>query len=102
MSVMKKVQISLLALVVLASALIFFIPTDAKASCWTPKRKTYTYYGWEYDYAYHCTAPIVGPPLPAKPVGEKVVECDGTISSQWGITCSNFTVQTENCETICN
>lgn len=99
----KAAQVSLLVLVVAASAIVFFVPTDAKASCWTPKRRVVTYYAWNYNNAWHCDPYPLGPALPPSMVGERITECDGTVT-QWGMTtCSNNTViTTETCETVCN
>jgi hypothetical protein len=103
-SVKTAVQVSTLVLVVVASVVIFFVPTDAKASCFYPKRTHTKYYGWEWDYAWRCDAPIIGPAMPATLIGERTVECDGTVT-QWGQACvggTNQTMTISNCTPICD
>lgn len=100
-----------LVLAVVMSTVFFFVPTEAKAACYYPKRVVIKYYGYIYDSGNggdtpHCTAPVVGPPLPGvyprTLVGEKITECDGTVT-QWGIVCSDSTTTLTQCpDPICD
>ena len=100
-----------LIVAVTVSAVFFFLPTEAKAACYYPKRVVIKYYGYIYDSGDggdtpHCNAPVVGPPLPGVyprvQVGEKVTECDGSVT-QWGIVCTgDSTISLTPCEPICD
>lgn len=92
-----------LVLAVAISAIAFFVPTDAKAACFYPKRITMTYYGYIQDGNAQCDHPIVSPMggWPVVVVGERITECDGTVT-QWGITCGNWQRSVELCEPICD
>ncbi|MEA2463977.1 MAG: hypothetical protein QOJ98_1724 [Acidobacteriota bacterium] len=113
-SVKSRVRVAVdvsLVLAVAMSAIIFFIPTEAKASCYYPRRVVIKYFGYMYDSGDggdtpHCNAPVVGPPLPGvyprTQVGERVTECDGSVT-QWGIVCSgDAEFSSTVCEPICD
>lgn len=100
-SLKSSIQSASIAAVVLISTAAFLVPSPATAGCYTPQRTVVKYWGWEYDYGYHCEPAIIGPAMPAEVVGERITECDGTVT-QWGITCNNPTITRQNCETICD
>ena len=64
-------------------------------------KRTTTYWGYYYSDGSSSCLVIIGPPPPPEVVGERIRECDGSISS-WGLTsCPDYTVETEEC-TPCN
>jgi hypothetical protein len=95
-----------LVLVVAASLVVFLVPTEAKAGCYTPFTTHTEYYGWSYNNGteWRCNAPLVGPPIPPTLIGERDVACDGTVT-QWGQACIdgvNQVTTREQCAPICD
>lgn len=88
-----------LVLAVALSAAAFFIPTEAKAGCFYPKRTVVKYYGWYTNNGQDviCEMCCIGPYIPPTVVGEHITECDGTTWS-WGFTHCSIT---ETTRTIC-
>lgn len=103
----QAVKVSFLVAIVIASIVVFFVPTDAKATCYTPIKIHTKYYGWEWNGAWQCDPAIIGPPIPSTLIGERIKECDGSVTT-WGIQCTpsyasstNQTVTTTQCARIC-
>ena len=109
---MNRIRFAVHAVLVLAvafSAIAFFIPTEAKAGCFYPRRVIEHHWGYVVDYGSgpeaSCFYGPIGPccPAPNQIVGEVITECDGTVSS-WGLLCpdNTKTYTREWCEPICD
>lgn len=75
--------------VVFSLLLLVSISTrPAKADCVNPQRITYTYVGMiQADGSVWC-AGLIGPTPVIQVVGQKTINCNGTIST-WGTVCPN-------------
>jgi hypothetical protein len=84
-----------MAAYVLLFAFCLAVPITSQAVICS--KKTTTYWGYDYGDGPRCNA-VVGPPPGPIVVGEKVIDCDGTVI-QWGLTCTNLTptVTYEDC-----
>lgn len=104
-----RIAVDLTVVLVAAVSLVaMFVPVVADASCYYPRRVVTKYYGYVYDSGDggetpHCNAPVITPlpgAYPRTQVGERVTECDGTVT-QWGIVCDDSETTMTVCERVC-
>lgn len=98
------------SLLLLVAALSLSFPQPAEAACWYPRTITTTYYAWIDNYDptwYSCHYIIISPAWQAHwgVIGERTVDCDGTVY-EWGdtTTCTgpdNTERDSSLCDPIC-
>jgi hypothetical protein len=85
----------------LAILAVCAVAVDSYAGCFYPKRRTTEFLGYNYSDGSSSCFVVIGPQPPLEVVGERITECDGTIT-QWGLVCPDYNRYVDSCDPICD